>query len=154
MLKSTEIKIIANPNLSIDSLIKLAKLPMRSLQIYASIRLYVKPEQVKRAYITKEPKDASITKDTILTLKAEYEHSNTVPSKSDKFIVHSTNLKGEEQIIEDVKNRLKHDAFLLYNQSEALDVYSFLKRFGITPVYLLEIKEDDVYMCKVDSRYV
>ena len=146
MLKSTEIKIIANPNLSIDSLIKLAKLPMRSLQIYASIRLYVKPEQVKRAYITKEPKDASITKDTILTLKAEYEHSNTVPSKSDKFIVHSTNLKGEEQIIEDVKNRLKHDAFLLYNQSEALDVYSFLKRFGITPVYLLEIEENDISM--------
>ena len=146
MLKSTEIKIIANPNLNINNLIRLAKLPMRSLQIYASIRLYVKPEQVKRAYITKEPKDASITKDTILTLKAEYEHSNTVPSKSDKFIVHSTNLKGEEQIIEDVKNRLKHDAFLLYNQSEALDVYSFLKRFGITPVYLLEIEENDISM--------
>ena len=146
MLKSTEIKIIANPNLNIDSLIKLAKLPARSLQIYASIRLYIKPEQVKRAYITKEPKDASITKDTILTLKAEYKSSNAIPSKSDKFIVHSTNLKGEEQIIEDVKNRLKHDAFLLYNQSEALDVYSFLKRFGITPVYLLEIEENDISM--------
>ena len=146
MLKSTEIKIIANPNLSIDGLIRLAKLPMRSLQIYASIRLYVKPEQVKRAYITKEPKDASITKDTILTLKAEYESSNTILSRSDKFIVHSTNLKGEEQIIEDVKNRLKHDAFLLYNQSEAFDVYSFLKRFGITPVYLLEIEENDISM--------
>ena len=154
MLKSTEIKIIANPNLSIDSLIKLAKLPARSLQIYASIRLYVKPEQVKRAYIIKEPKDASITKDTILTLKAEYEHSNTVPSRFDKFIVHSTSLQDKEQIMEDVRSRLKHDAFLLYNKSEALAVYGFLKTFGITPVYLLEIKEDDVYMCKVDSRYV
>ena len=146
MLKSTEIKIIANPNLNIDSLIKLAKLPARSLQIYASIRLYVKPKQITRVCITKVPKDASITKDTILTLKVEYESSNTIPSKSDKFIVHSTNLKGEEQIIEDVKNRLKHDAFLLYNQSEAFDVYSFLKRFGITPVYLLEIEENDISM--------
>ena len=146
MLKSTEIKIIANPNLDIDSLIKLAKLPARSLPIYASIRLYVKPKQITRVCITKEPKDASITKDTILTLKVEYESSNTIPSKSDKFIVHSTNLKGEEQIIEDVKNRLKHDAFLLYNQSEAFDVYSFLKRFGITPVYLLEIEENNISM--------
>ena len=154
MLKSTEIKIIANPNLNINNLIRLANLPMRSLQIYASIRLYVKPEQVKRAYITKEPKDASITKDTILTLKAEYEHSNTVPSRFDKFIVHSTSLQDKEQIIEDVKSRLKHDAFLLYSKSEALAVYGFLNVYGITPVYLLEIKEDDIYMCKVDSRYV
>ena len=152
MLKSTEIKIIANPNLSIDSLIKLAKLPARSLQtarslqIYASIRLYVKPKQITRAHIIKEPKDASITKDTILTLKAEYESSNTIPSRFDKFIVHSTSLQDKEQIIEDVKNRLKHDAFLLYNQSEALDVYSFLKRFGIIPVYLLEIEENDISM--------
>ncbi len=146
MLKSTEIKIIANPNLSIDSLIKLAKLPARSLQIYASIRLYVKPKQITRAHIIKEPKDASITKDTVLTLKAKYEDDNIALSKSDKFIVHSTNLKDKEQIIEDVKNRLKHDAFLLYNQSEALDIYSFLKRFGITPVYLLEIEEDDISM--------
>ncbi len=154
MLKSTEIKTIANPNLKIDSLIKLAKLPMRSLQIYASIRLYVKPEQVKRAYIIKEPKDASITKDTILTLKAEYEHSNTVPSRFDKFIVHSTSLQDKEQIIGDVKSRLKHNAFLLYNKSEALAVHAFKKPYGTTPVYLLEIKEDDIYMCKVDSRYI
>ena len=146
MLKSTEIKIIANPNLNINNLIRLAKLPIRSLQIYASIRLYVKPKQITRVCITKEPKDASITKDTILTLKVEYESSNTIPSKSDKFIVHSTNLRDKEQIIEDVKNRLKHDAFLLYNQSEAFDVYSFLKRFGITPVYLLEIEENDISM--------
>ena len=57
MLKSTEIKIIANPNLNIDSLIKLAKLPARSLQIYASIRLYVKPKlmtikRLRLAYIS------------------------------------------------------------------------------------------------------
>ena len=154
MLKSAEIKIIANPNLNINNLIRLAKLPMRSLQIYASIRLYVKPEQVKRAYIVKEPKDALITKDTTLTLKVEYESSNTIPSKSDKFIVHSTSLQDKEKIIEDVKSRLKHNAFLLYTQSEALAVYGFLKTYGITPVYLLETKEDNVYMCKVDSRYV
>ena len=146
MLKSTEIKIIANPNLNIDSLIKLAKLPARSLQIYASIRLYVKPKQITRVCIVKEPKDTSITKDTVLTLKAKYKDDNIALSKSDKFIVYSTNLKDKEQIIEDVKNRLKHDAFLLYNQSEAFDVYSFLKRFGITPVYLLEIEEDDISM--------
>ncbi len=146
MLKSTEIKIIANPNLNIDNLIKLAKLPERSLQIYASIRLYIKPKQITKAHITKEPRDASITKDTILTLKVKYKDSNIDPSKSDKFIVHSTNLRDKEQIIEDVKNRLKHDAFLLYNQSEALDVYSFLKRFGITPVYLLELEENDIFM--------
>ena len=146
MLKSTEIKIIANPNLNIDSLIKLAKLPARSLQIYASIRLYVKPKQITRVCIVKEPKDASITKDTILTLKAEYESSNTIPSRSDKFIVHSTSLQDKEQIMEDVRSRLKHDAFLLYNKSEALAVYGFLKTFGITPVYLLEIEEDDISM--------
>ena len=146
MLKSTEIKIIANPNLNINNLIRLAKLPMRSLQIYASIRLYVKPKQITRVCIVKEPKDTSITKDTILTLKAEYKDDNIALSKSDKFIVHSTNLRDKEQIIEDVKNRLKHDAFLLYNQSEALDVYSFLKRFGITPVYLLELEENDIFM--------
>lgn len=154
MLKSAEIKIIANPNLNINNLIRLAKLPMRSLQIYASIRLYVKPEQVKRVYIVKEPKDAPITKDTVLTLKAEYEHNNKTLSRFDKFIVHSTSLQEKEQIIEDVRSRLKHDAFLLYNESEALAVYGFLKTFGITPVYLLEKKEDDIYMCKVDSRYI
>ena len=89
-----------------------------------------------------------------MTLKAEYESSNTIPSRSDKLIVHSTGLQDKEQIIEDVKSRLKHNAFLLYNKSEALAVYGFLNTHGITPVYLLEIKEDDVYMCKVDSRYV
>ncbi len=150
MLKSTEIKIIANPSLSINNLIRLAKLPERSLQIYASIRLHVKPKQITRAYMIKEPKDASITKDTILTLKVEYKDSNMAPLKSDKFIVHSTNLKGKEQIVEDVKNKLKHNAFLLYSQSEAFDVYSFLNRFGkifrITPVYLLEIEENDISM--------
>ena len=107
MLKSTEIKIIANPNLNIDSLIKLAKLPARSLQIYASIRLYVKPKQITRVCIVKEPKDASITKDTVLTLKAKYKDDNIALSKSDKFIVHSTNLKDKEQIIEDVKKQIK-----------------------------------------------
>ena len=154
MLKSAEIKIIANPNLNINNLIRLAKLPMRSLQIYASTRLYVKPEDVMRAYIVKEPKDTPITKDTILTLKVEYRDSSTIPSKLDKYVVHSTSLQDKEQIMEDVRSRLKHDAFLLYNKSEALAVYGFLKTFGITPVYLLEIKEDDIYMCKVDSRYV
>ena len=154
MLKSAEIKIIANPNLNINNLIRLAKLPMKSLQIYASIRLYVKPEQVKRAYIVKEPKDAPITKDTILTLKVEYRSNSTIPSKLDKYIVHSTSLQDKEQITEDVKSRLKHDAFLLYNKSEALAVYGFLNTYGITPVYLLEIKEDHIYMCKIDSRYV
>jgi hypothetical protein len=154
VLKSAEIKIIANPNLNINNLIRLAKLPMRSLQIYASIRLYVKPEDVMRAYIVKEPKDAPITKNTILTLKVEYRNSSTIPSKLDKYIVHSTSLQDREQIVEDVKSRLKHDAFLLYNKSEALAVYGFLKNYGITPVYLLEIKEDDIYLCKVDSRYV
>jgi hypothetical protein len=107
-----------------------------------------------RAYIVKEPKDASITKDTTLTLKVEYKNSSTIPSRLDKYIVHSTSLQDKEQIIEDVKSRLKHDAFLLYNKSEALAVYGFLKNYGITPVYLLEIKEDDIYLCKVDSRYV
>ncbi len=146
MLKSTEIKIIANPNLSIDSLIKLAKLPARSLPIYASIRLYVKPKQITRVCITKEPKDASITKDTILTLKVEYGNSSTIPSKLDKYIVHNTSLQDKEQIMEDVRSRLKHDAFLLYNKSEALAVYGFLKTFGITPVHLLEIEENDISM--------
>ena len=56
--------------------------------------------------------------------------------------------------LKDVKSRLKHDAFLLYNKSEALAVYGFLKTYGITPVYLLEIKEDNIHLCKVDSRYV
>lgn len=154
MLKSTEIKIIANPNLNINNLIRLATLPMRSLQIYASIRLYIKPEQVVRAYIVKEPRDAPITKDTILTLKVEYRGNNTIPSKLDKYIVHSTSLQDKEQIVEDVKSRLKHDAFLLYSKSEALAVYGFLKTFGITPVYLLEIKEDNIHMCKVESTYV
>ena len=154
MLRSAEIKIIANPNLNINNLIRLAKLPMRSLQIYASIRLYVKPEDVMRAYIVEEPKDTPITKDTILTLKVEYRNSSTIPSKLNKYIVHSTSLQDKEQIVEDVKSRLKHDAFLLYNKSEALAIYGFLKNYGITPVYLLEIKEDDIYLCKVDSRYV
>lgn len=154
MLKSAEIKIIANPNLNINNLIRLAKLPMRALQIYASIRLYVKPEQVMRAYIVKEPKDTPITKDTILTLKVEYRSSSAILSKLDKYIVHSTSLQDKEQILEDVKSRLKHNAFLLYSKSEALAVYGFLKNYGITPVYLLEIKEDDVYLCKVDSKYI
>ena len=104
--------------------------------------------------MVKEPKDTSITKDTVLTLEVKYKDDNIALSKSDKFIVHSTSLQDKEQIMEDVKSRLKHNAFLLYNKSEALAVYGFLKTYGITPVYLLEIKEDNVYICKVDSRYV